>query len=96
MNKKTFMYLVIIIATIINIVFYLSINNYIEVLNYCFNKQIVLDTKNYTFICSIFALISILIVLAIKLVVYPKNNEIKGVKFKKEDRHIWNCKLDVR
>ena len=68
--------------------FKLNINNYIGILNMCFGKNIVLTNFYYAVICSIIAVISILIILVIKLVVFYKKDEIKGIKLKTEDRNI--------
>lgn len=85
MTKKILFYLSIIIFIILNIILDLNINKYIKTLNNCFNQNIHLTTLNYIFICSIIALISIFYIIVIKLVVFYKKEEIKGIKFKNED-----------
>ena len=85
MTKKIFMYLSIIFFFILNIILDLKINNYIKILNNCFEQNIVLNKNYYALICVIIALISIFYIIAIKLVVYNKNDEIKGIKLKNED-----------
>ena len=85
MTKKIFFYVSIIIIFILNIILDININNYINILNICFGKNIILTNFYYIVICSIIALISILIILSIKLVVFYKKDEIKGIKLKTED-----------
>ena len=85
MAKKIFLYVSIFVIFILNIILDININNYIDVLNICFEKNIVLTNFYYTVICSIIAIISILIILSIKLVVFYKKDEIKGIKLKSED-----------
>ena len=64
----------------------MNINNYIKVLEKCFNVNIILTDSYYSLICFIIAFISVLIIIAIKLVVfYKKKEEIKGINFKTED-----------
>ena len=88
MAKKIFLYVSIFVIFILNIILDINIKNYINVLNICFEKNIVLTNFYYTVICSIIAIISILIILSIKLVVFYKKDEIKGIKLKSEDEHI--------
>ena len=83
MAKKIFLYVSIFVIFILNIILDINIKNYINVLNICFEKNIVLTNFYYTVICSIIAIISIL--LSIKLVVFYKKDEIKGIKLKSED-----------
>lgn len=85
MTKKIFFYVSIIIIFILNIILDININNYINILNKCFEKNIILTNFYYMVICSIIAIISILIILSIKLVVFYKKDEIKGIKLKSED-----------
>lgn len=54
-------------------------------LNKCFNRNIVMTANNYMLICFIIALISFFIIIDILLVVYKKQDKIKGVKIKSED-----------
>lgn len=93
MTKKILFYLSIIIFIILNIILDLNINNYIEILNNCFNQDIFLTNLKYMSICFIIALISIFYVIVIKLVVFYKEDEIKGIKLKNEDGTFRNCKL---
>lgn len=88
MTKKIILLISISIIFILNITLDININNYIEILNICFGKNIVLTNFYYAVICSIIAIISILIILVIKLVVFYKKDEIKGVKLKTADRNI--------
>lgn len=85
MNKKIRIYIVIFLVVIINIIVDINVPNYFNVLRECFNKPIPLTYDLYAIICSIFALISILITIDILLVFKRKNNEIKGVNIKSED-----------
>ena len=62
--------------------------NYIEILNSCFNKEIALTNFYYAIICIIIAFITVLFIIAIKLIIFYKKEEIKGIKLKSEDRHI--------
>ena len=78
MIKKIIFYASIAILIIVNILVDFNINKYIEILNRCFNKNILLSNFYYTLICVIFAFISILIIINIKLIVYYKKDEIKG------------------
>ena len=85
MTKKIIFFASVFVLIIFNIILDFNVNNYINVLNYCFNKNIILTNFYYIFICSIIAFISVLIIIAIKLVVFYKKEEINGIKFKKED-----------
>lgn len=85
MNKKIIIYTFAIILVIINFVIDFNINSYIKILNKCFNQNIIISNLYYAIICFIIALISILIMACIKLVIYYKKDEIKGIKLKKED-----------
>lgn len=85
MTKKIIFYSSIVFLIILNILLDINIQNYINILNECFNKNIIINQFYYAFICFIIAFISFLIVIGIKLVVYYKNNEIKGINLKTED-----------
>ena len=85
MNKKIIIYIFAIILVILNFVIDFNINSYIKILNKCFNQNIIISNLYYAIICFIIALISILIMACIKLVIYYKKDEIKGIKLKKED-----------
>lgn len=85
MTKKIIFYSSIVFLIILNILLDINIQNYINILNECFNKNIIINQFYYAFICSIIAFISILIAIGIKLVVYYKTDEIKGVNLKAED-----------
>lgn len=88
MIKKIIFYASIAILIIVNTIVDININKYIEILSSCFNKNISLTNFYYTLICVIIAFISILIIIAIKLVVFYKKEEIRGIKLKSEDRYI--------
>lgn len=85
MIKKICFYIFLFFCLILNIVVDLNIKYYFEVLEKCFKKNIILTPKLYSFICFIIAFISILIVLDILLVLFKKNEQNKGIKFKSED-----------
>lgn len=85
MIKKICFYIFLFFCLILNIVIDFNIKNYIDVLNLCFEKNIVLTNNLYALICSIIAFISILIILDILLVLFKKKDENKGINFKTED-----------
>ena len=85
MIKKIIFYLSIILLIIGNVLIDMNINNYIKVLNNCFNISITLTDFYHTFICSVIAFISILITIVIKLIIFYKDEEIKGINLKSED-----------
>lgn len=70
---------------ILNIIIDFNIKNYFLILEKCFEKNISLTNNLYASICFIIAFISILIVLDILLVLFKKQEENKGIKFKTED-----------
>ena len=85
MTRKILVYIVLVIGIVINVVVDININNYIEILNNFFNQQIALQDNIYALICTINALIWILIIINVKLIVEEKQNEIDGFKLKKKD-----------
>ena len=85
MIKKICFYIFLFLFFILNVVIILNIKNYIEILNICFNKNIILTNKLYATICVVIVLISIFIILDILLVVFKKKDENKGVNFKPEN-----------
>lgn len=85
MIKKICFYIFLFFCLILNIIIDINIKNYILVLEQCFGKSIVLSSKTYAIICSIIALISILIISDILLVLKKKSNENKGINFKSDD-----------
>lgn len=85
MTKKICFYIFLFFCLILNIVIDCNIKNYFIVLEKCFGKNIVLTSNLYALICSIIALILILIVLDILLVLFKKQEENKGIKIKTED-----------
>jgi len=72
MNRKIIFSIVIIIIFILNIVLDKNINNYIQIINECFQENIILSDFYYTVICSIIAFISVLIIIAMKLIIFYK------------------------
>lgn len=85
MIKKICFYIFLFFCLILNIIIDINIKNYILVLDQCFGKSIVLSSKTYALICSIIALISILIISDILLALKKKSNENKGINFKSDD-----------
>ena len=85
MNKKIIFNLLIIIFIILNIILDFNINNYIKILNECFHQEISISNLNYSIICFIIAVIFIFYIIVIKLIIFYKKDEIKGIKFKNED-----------
>lgn len=85
MTKKIIFYSSIVFLIILNILIDINIQNYINILNECFNKNIIINQFYYAFICSIIAFISLLIAIGIKLIIYYKTDEIKGINLKTED-----------
>lgn len=85
MIKKVCFYIFLFFCLILNIVLDINIKNYINTLNNCFYKNIILNPILYGLICVIIALISIFLIIDILLVLYKKNIENKGIKFKTED-----------
>lgn len=85
MIKKIYFYVFLFFCLILNIVLDINIKNYINLLNICFEKDIIVTGNLYVFICFIIALISIFIIIDILLVLFQKQNENKGINFKTED-----------
>ena len=85
MTREILVYIVLVIGIVINVVVDININNYIEILNNFFNQQIALQDNIYALICTINALIWILIIINMKLIVEEKQNEIDGFKLKRKD-----------
>lgn len=85
MIKKVCFYIFLFFCLVLNIVIDLKVPKYFEVLSKCFDKNIVLTSNLYMLICSIIALISILIIIDILLVLFKNKSENKGANFKSED-----------
>lgn len=85
MIKKVIFYIFLFLFLIINIFIILNVKNYIEIINICFNKNIIPTNKLYATICIIIVLISIFIMLDILLITLKKENENKGIIFKPEN-----------
>ena len=85
MTKKILIIVSLFFCLFINILVDTNINNYINIINNAFDMNIALPINLYTLICSINALISIFLFIAIKLIIFSKNNEIKGIRLKSED-----------
>ncbi len=85
MVKKVIFYIFLFLFFVFDIAIILNVKNYIEILNVCFNKNIILTNKLYATICIIIVLISVFIMLDILLVAFKKENENKGIIFKPEN-----------
>lgn len=85
MIKKICFGIFLFFCLILNIIIVFNIKNYFLVLEKCFEKNISLTNNLYAFICSIIAFIFILIILDILLVLFKKQEENNGIKFKTED-----------
>lgn len=77
MIKKIIKYISFFFLLVLNIILDLNIDNYILILEKCFNKSIILPTKYYLIIPITIALISILVYLIVLLVVF-KNSTVKN------------------
>jgi len=85
MFKKSILYIFVFLFLILNIIIDTKLNNYIKILEIVFNRKIYLTINLYSFICLIFAFISILITLDIILVFKKEKIENKGINLKPED-----------
>ncbi len=85
MIKKIIKYVSFFFLLILNIVLDLNIDNYILVLEKCFNKDINLLTKYYIIISITIALISILTYLAMLLIIFKNSTAKNGLKLKAKD-----------
>ncbi len=85
MIKKICFYIFLFFCLILNIIIDVNIKNYYLILENCFGEDIVLTGGKYALICSIIALISILIVIDILLVFKKKSSKNKGINFKEDD-----------
>lgn len=85
MVKKICFGIFLFFCLILNIIIDFNIKNYFLILEKCFEKNISLTNNLYAFICFIIAFIFILIILDILLVLFKKQEENKGIKFKTED-----------
>ena len=85
MIKKIIFYIFLFFCFILNIVLDFNVKNYIELLEKCFGKSINLTANLHILICTIIAIISILILLDMLLIFYKKQSENKGINFKAED-----------
>ena len=85
MIKKICFYIFLFFCLILNIIIDVNIKNYYLILENCFGKDIVLTGGKYALICSIIALISILIVIDILLVFKKESSKNKGINFKEDD-----------
>ena len=95
MTKKITFYIFLFFCFILNIVLDFNVKKYIELLEKCFEKNITLTANLHMLICSIIALISILILLDILLVFYKKQmqqvlgfNEVPGIVLGKYNGNI--------
>ena len=72
MIKKIIFFVTAVFLLVLNIVIDININNYITIINDCFNQNIILTPINYSSICFIIALILILIIIVMKLITNNK------------------------
>ena len=84
-KKKLFIYITILLLTIIYLIVIFNLKNYFNILSLCFGKNIVLTSNLNTSICVIFCFILIFITIDILLVLYNGKIENKGLKIKNED-----------
>ena len=85
MNRKVIVNIALFFLLSIYILIIFNIKKYFSIINICFKKNIAVTLKTYIVICSIIALILILLFISIKLLVKNKKDEIKGIKLKIED-----------
>lgn len=85
MIKKICFGMFLFFCLLLNIIIDFNIKNYFLMLEKCFEKNISLTNNLYAFICFIITFIFILIILDILLVLFKKQEENKGIKFKTED-----------
>ena len=85
MIKKICFFIFLFFCLLLNIVLDFNIQNYFDVLNKCFNKNIIVSNNLYIIICFIIAFISVFIILDILLVLFKTKIENKGIIFKNED-----------
>ena len=85
MIKKICFYIFLFLFFMLNIIIILNVKNYIQILNICFNRNILLNDKIYAFICFIIAFISFFIILDTLLVISKEKNKNKGVTFNPEN-----------
>lgn len=85
MIKKICFGMFLFFCLLLNIIIDFNIKNYFLMLETCFEKNISLTNNLYAFICFIIAFIFILIILDILLVLFKKQEENTGIKFKTED-----------
>lgn len=85
MIKKVFFYIFLFLFFVLNVVIIFNIKNYIDIVNICFNKNIILTNKLYIVICVVIVFISVFIILDILLVTLKRKDENKGIIFKPEN-----------
>ena len=83
--KRICYYIFLFFCLIANIFLDININNYIHILELCFETKIIITSILYMLICVIFALISFLFALDILLVFQKKKTQNNGIKFKTDD-----------
>lgn len=75
MTKKIIFWTSIVVLIIVNILIDTNVNNYIEILNKCFNKEIALTNFYYAIICLIIAFITVLFIVVIRLLSFIKKRK---------------------
>lgn len=85
MSKKVYVFIALIFIIILNLIFIFNLENYFNIINLCFGKNIILTPNLFVVICVIFCFILIILALDILLVLYNSKIENKGLNIKKED-----------
>lgn len=85
MNRKVIVNIALFFLLSIYIFIIFNIKKYFLILDNCFKRNTNITIKLYIVICSIIAIIFILLFITIKLLVQNKKDEIKGIKLKIED-----------
>lgn len=85
MSKKIWLYIFLFFCLILNLGIDFNINKYINILNICFKRNIILTIQEYISICSINAIIFVFAIIDILLVTLKRKKENEGIKFKNND-----------
>ena len=75
MSKKIWLYIFLFFCLILNLGIDFNINKYINILNICFKRNIILTIQEYISICSINALIFVFAIIDILLVTLKKKGK---------------------
>jgi len=85
MIKKIIKYVSFFFLLFLNIILNFNIKNYLNILEKCFNRNIIIDTKYHVIISIILALISILIYIGTLLITFRNKTLQNGIKINSED-----------